>query len=186
MRKKEEKIDEQTSQRGILKALLLKDKSSLIALEKQCYCKTKTMLLQSRRIDLLWKVFWPFRMNGMGKVRTWRAEVEEGTGKRKRSGRNKQQNSTDNVEMLRWKDDELNTEWRPTGMWRRASGTAEEARWGSLVETKGGKRATNRAENWCNVACHSSSKTCFCASQQVARTRQHQSFWLWHRFLPCF
>jgi len=57
MRKKEEKIDEQTSQRGILKALLLKDKSSLIALEKQCYCKTKTMLLQSRRIDLLWKVF---------------------------------------------------------------------------------------------------------------------------------
>mgnify|MGYP001736712663 FL=1 len=53
MRKKEEKVDEQTSQSGVLKALLLKDKSSLIAIEKQCYCKLKTMLLQSRRIDLL-------------------------------------------------------------------------------------------------------------------------------------
>ena len=53
MRKKEEKVDEQTNQSGVLKALLLKDKSSLIALEKRCYCKTKTMLLQSRRIDLL-------------------------------------------------------------------------------------------------------------------------------------
>jgi hypothetical protein len=37
MRKKEENIDEQTSQSGVLKALLLKDKSSLIAIEKQCY-----------------------------------------------------------------------------------------------------------------------------------------------------
>jgi hypothetical protein len=53
MRRKEENIDDQTSQREVLKALLLKDKSSLIAIEKQCYCKTKTMLLQSRRIDLL-------------------------------------------------------------------------------------------------------------------------------------
>ena len=53
MRKKEENIDEQTSLSGVLITLLLKDKSSLIALEKQCYCKTKTMLLQSRRIDLL-------------------------------------------------------------------------------------------------------------------------------------
>ena len=53
MRKKEENIDEQTSLSEILKALLLKDKSSLIALEKQCYCKTKTMLLQSRQISLL-------------------------------------------------------------------------------------------------------------------------------------
>ena len=57
MRKKEENIDDQTSQSGVLKAMFLKDKSSLIAIEKQCYCKTKTMLLQSRRIDLLWKVF---------------------------------------------------------------------------------------------------------------------------------
>lgn len=31
----------------------------------------------------------------------WDEKVEEGAGKRKRSGRNKQQNSTDNVEMLR-------------------------------------------------------------------------------------
>ena len=53
MRKKEEKVDEQTSQSGVLKALLLKDKSSLITIEKQCYYKIKTMLLQSRRIDLL-------------------------------------------------------------------------------------------------------------------------------------
>ena len=53
MRKKEEKVDEQTSQSGVLKALLLKDKSSLIAIKKQCYCKIKTMLLQSRRISLL-------------------------------------------------------------------------------------------------------------------------------------
>ena len=53
MRKKEENIDEQTSQREVLKALLLKDKSSLIAIEKRCYCKTKTMQLKSRRIDLL-------------------------------------------------------------------------------------------------------------------------------------
>ena len=45
MRKKEEEVDEQTSQRGVLKALLLKDKSNLIAIEKQCYCKTKVMLL---------------------------------------------------------------------------------------------------------------------------------------------
>lgn len=52
MREKEENIDEQTSQSGVLKALLLKGKSSLIAIEKQCYCKTKTMLLQSRRINL--------------------------------------------------------------------------------------------------------------------------------------
>ena len=37
MRKKEENIDEQTSQSGVLKVLLLKDKSSLIAIEKQCY-----------------------------------------------------------------------------------------------------------------------------------------------------
>ena len=37
----------------------------------------------------------------MRKVRKWRAKVEEGAGKEKRSGRNKQQNSTDNVEMLR-------------------------------------------------------------------------------------
>ena len=166
--------------------MLLKDKSRLIAVEKHCYCKIKTMLLQSRRIDLLWKVFWPFRMNGMRKVRNWRAKVEEGTGKRKRSGRHKQQNSTDNVEMLRWKDDELNTECRPTGLWKTGKWAAEEARWGSLGKARGDKRATNRAENWYNVACHSSSKTCFCASQQVARTRQHQSFWLWHRFLPWF
>lgn len=53
MRKKEEKVDEQTNQGRVLKALLLKDKSSLIAIEKQCYCKIKTMLLQSRRVDLL-------------------------------------------------------------------------------------------------------------------------------------
>ena len=52
----------------------------------------------------------------MRKVRKWRAKVEEGTEKRKRSGRNKQQNSTDNIEMLRWKDDELNTECRQTGL----------------------------------------------------------------------
>ena len=37
MRKKEEKVDEQTSQSGVLKALLLKDKSSLITIEKRCY-----------------------------------------------------------------------------------------------------------------------------------------------------
>lgn len=37
MRKKEENIDEQTSQSVVLKALLLKDKSSLIAIEKRCY-----------------------------------------------------------------------------------------------------------------------------------------------------
>lgn len=35
MRRKEENIDDQTSQREVLKALLLKDKSSLIAIEKQ-------------------------------------------------------------------------------------------------------------------------------------------------------
>ena len=34
-------------------------------------------------------------------LRNWRAKVEEGTGKRKVSGNYKQQNSTDNVEMLR-------------------------------------------------------------------------------------
>ena len=34
-------------------------------------------------------------------LRNWRAKVEEGAGKRKVSGRNKQQNSTDNFEMLR-------------------------------------------------------------------------------------
>ena len=45
MRKKEEEVDDQTTQRRVLKAMLLKDKSSLIAIEKQCYCKIKTMLL---------------------------------------------------------------------------------------------------------------------------------------------
>ena len=34
-------------------------------------------------------------------LRNWRAKVEEGAGKRKVSRGNKQQNSTDNVEMLR-------------------------------------------------------------------------------------
>lgn len=34
-------------------------------------------------------------------LRNGRAKVEEGKGKRKVSGRNKQQNSTDNVEILR-------------------------------------------------------------------------------------
>lgn len=53
MRKKEEEVDDQTTQRRVLKAMLLKDKSNLIAIEKQCYCKTKTMLLQSRQISLL-------------------------------------------------------------------------------------------------------------------------------------
>lgn len=53
MRKKEENIDDQTSQRGVLKAMFFEDKSSLIAIEKRCNCKIKTMLLQSRRIDLL-------------------------------------------------------------------------------------------------------------------------------------
>ena len=52
MRKKEEEVDDQTTQRRVLKAMLLKDKSRLIAVEKQCYCKIKTMLLQSRRINL--------------------------------------------------------------------------------------------------------------------------------------
>lgn len=37
----------------------------------------------------------------MRKVRKWREKVEERTGKRKLNERNKQQNSTDNVEMLR-------------------------------------------------------------------------------------
>ena len=186
MRKKEENIDDQTSQRWVLKALLLKDKSSLIAPEKRCYCKTKTMLLQSRRIDLLWKVFWALKISRMKCLRNWRAKDKEGAEKRKVSGNYKQQNSTDNVEMLRWKDDELNTEWRQTGLWKTGKWAREEARWGSLGKARGDKRATNRAENWCNVACHSSSKTCFCASQQVARTRRHQSFWLWHTFLPWF
>lgn len=88
-----------------------------------------------------------------------------------------------NVEMKRWW-----VEYRMQANWTVKAGkwTAKEARWGSLGKARGGKRATNRAENWYNVACHSSSKTCFCASQQVARTRQHQSFWLWHRFLPWF
>ena len=88
-----------------------------------------------------------------------------------------------NVEMKRWwVEYRMKTNWNvKADKWN-----AEEARWGSLGETKTGRQATNRAENWCNVACHSSSKTCFCASQQVARTRQHQSFWLWHRFLPWF
>jgi len=53
MRKKEEKLDKQTSQSGVLKAMFFEDKSRLIAVEKQCYCKIKTMLLQSRRISLL-------------------------------------------------------------------------------------------------------------------------------------
>ena len=186
MRKKEEKVDAQTSQSGVLKALLLKDKSSLIAIEKQCYWKLKVMLLQSRRIDLLWKVFWPFRMNGTRKVRKWRAKVEEGT--KKKEAKWKEQTAELyrqcwNVEMKRWwVEYRMKANWTvKTGKW-----AAEEARWGSLGKARGGKRATNRAENWCNVACHSFSKTCFCASQQVARTRQHQSFWLWHRFLPWF
>lgn len=34
-------------------------------------------------------------------LRNGRAKVEEGAGKRKVNGRNRQQNSTDNVEMLR-------------------------------------------------------------------------------------
>lgn len=34
-------------------------------------------------------------------LRNGRGKVEEGAGKRKVSGRNKQQNSTDNVEILR-------------------------------------------------------------------------------------
>ena len=37
----------------------------------------------------------------MRKVRKWRAKDKEGAGKRKVSGKNKEQNSTDNVEMLR-------------------------------------------------------------------------------------
>lgn len=37
MRKKEENIDDQTSQSGVLITLLLRDKSSLIAIEKRCY-----------------------------------------------------------------------------------------------------------------------------------------------------
>ena len=186
MRKKEEEVDDQTTQRRVLKAMLLKDKSRLIAVEKHCYCKTKTMLLQSRQISLLWERLWALKISRMKCLRNWRAKDKEGAEKRKVSGNYKQQNSTDNVEMLRWKDDELNTECRQTGLWKTGKWAREEARWGSLGKARGDKRATNRAENWCNVACHSSSKTCFCASQQVARTRQHQSFWLWHRFLPCF
>jgi len=38
-------------------------------------------------------------MNGMRKVRKWRAKVEEGTEKRKVSGRNKEQNSTEIEEL---------------------------------------------------------------------------------------
>lgn len=173
-------------QEVVLKALLLKDKSRHIALEKRCYWKLKRMLLQSRRIDLFWKVFWSFRMNGMRKVRTWRAKGEGRKGKKETKWKEQTAElyrQCWNFELKRWwVEYSMKTNWAvKTGKW-----SAEKARWGSLGETKGGKWATNRVENWCNVACHSSSKTCFCASQQDARTRQHQSFWLWHRLLPWF
>ena len=79
--KKEENIDDQTSQRGVLKAMFFEDKSSLIAIEKRCYWKLKVMLLQSRRIDLLWERLWALKISRMRCLCNGRAKVEEGTEK---------------------------------------------------------------------------------------------------------
>ena len=151
--------------------MLLQAKNNAIAKQANRLALKSILIFQNEWNEQGAKMEWERRRKERKKETKWKEQVAE------------LYRQCWNFELKRWwVEYRMKTNWAvKAGKW-----TAEEARWGSLGKARGGKRATNRVENWCNVACHSSSKTCFCASQQVVRTRQHQSFWLWHRFLPWF